>query len=161
MYNWRITKYDPLNRDESGGYLDSEEWTSYSEVGKKLNEEEYLIVEQKYINAIKIFMTELGIKKLQIMDLESYLEEDSTQTTTDFISNLSAGDKVSFHEVERLAQLTLREVVWCKLEFEDELYVHFGYDYYMYIGINKECKRVVQKIEKSGLFVENFTSPYL
>lgn len=42
------------------------------------------------------------------------------------------------------------------------MFVHFGYDYYMYIGSSKELPQDLRnKIENLGLFVENFESPYL
>jgi hypothetical protein len=40
------------------------------------------------------------------------------------------------------------------------MYVHFGWDYYMYFGSKKTCKPVLAEIEHSGLFVEKRKSPY-
>lgn len=33
MVSWRITKYDPKDRDQNGVFL-KESWTSFSDVGK-------------------------------------------------------------------------------------------------------------------------------
>ena len=32
--------------------------------------------------------------------------------------------------------------------------IHFGYDYYMYIGVSRWCGNAISKAEKNGLFVE-------
>lgn len=47
LNSWRITKYDPLNRDADGIYLDLEEWTCFSEVGTKVSMAEYEVTEKK------------------------------------------------------------------------------------------------------------------
>ncbi|MDQ6597759.1 hypothetical protein E2K98_25370 [Bacillus salipaludis] len=70
MFSWRITKYNPKKREEEGSYLDLEEWTSFSEVGKKVSEEEYLKTESNYLNSITRFMNETGYKKLYLDDLK-------------------------------------------------------------------------------------------
>lgn len=40
------------------------------------------------------------------------------------------------------------------------MYVHFGHDYYMFIGSSTSCPLALKNIEKMGLFVEDFESPY-
>jgi hypothetical protein len=42
MYSWRITKYNPLNRDQDGRYKDEKEWTSFSDVDTEVDKNEYL-----------------------------------------------------------------------------------------------------------------------
>ncbi len=59
-----------------------------------------------------------------------------------------------------IVQCILRNKFWCKLEYDDTMYVHFGWDYYMYISASKSCPSTIKKIEEMGLFVEKFRSPY-
>ncbi|WP_146118512.1 hypothetical protein [Blastopirellula marina] len=59
--------------------------------------------------------------------------------------------------VGKVARLALREVFWCKLLGEHGFYVHFGHDYYMYIGY-EFAPALPSRFEK--LFVEDFPSPY-
>ncbi len=40
------------------------------------------------------------------------------------------------------------------------MFIDFGHDYYMFIGSRSKCKDTLQKIKNSGLFVEDFESPY-
>lgn len=78
MNSWRVTKYNPKNRDRNGRYK-TKEWTSVSDVGKNFGQsmftlEEYLLKEELYIEAIRIFLENLEVNQLQINDLEKYEE---------------------------------------------------------------------------------------
>lgn len=161
LFSWRITKYNPQNRDERGNYLCANEWTSFSDVGTKVSEEEYLRIESKYINAITIYMGEMGLNRGYIDALEIWSDGVPNQNASPFLSKMWVGKCVTLKEIQELAKLTLREVIWCKLSFKKKFFVHFGYDYYMYIGADNECLKARQKVEESGLYVEDFLSPYL
>lgn len=169
MFGWRITKYNPEYRNSSGAYLRNE-WTSISDIGKtfdgkKLTFKQYLKIEDAYTEAIILFMTFLKVNSLCV----TYLEEcDSLTGKEKYYSpamlkqynNMSLGKQVTQEEVADIARLVLREDLWCKLENE-KMFVHFGYDYYMYIGSAYPSDSVIKAIEKLGLFVEPFESPYL
>ncbi|MGC8230886.1 hypothetical protein ACP2W0_18010 [Pseudobacillus badius] len=160
MFSWRITKYNPENRDEGGSYLDDKEWTCFSEVGTKVSEEEYVRTEMDYINAITSFMEEMGLNKVYLNDLEIWSDEVVSQSSASFLQKMWTGKAVTLQEIRELAKLTLRNVIWCKLSYKKEFFVHFGYDYYMYIGAMKDCPSARKKIQATGLYVENVNSPY-
>lgn len=69
--------------------------------------------------------------------------------------NLSIAQSLDF------ARLVLREEAWGKLGVPGKAYVHFGYDYYMYIGVPSKCGRSIAIARDLGLFVERIRSPYL
>lgn len=161
MYSWKITKYDPLNRDADGSYLNDEKWTCFSEVGTKVSIEEYLKTEQNYINAIGSFMAEMGLNKAYVIALEQWSDEVENQNANTFLSKIWIGKAITVQEVQELAKLTLRNAIWCKMGFKNQFFVHFGYDYYMYIGAIRECTKAIDAVIQSGLFVEGFDSPYL
>lgn len=169
MFYWRITKYDPRNRDKRGAYLINE-WTAYSDInkiidGKSLNYAEYLVIENAYINAINLFMLCNNLTELPVEYLEKnqklYQDPNLSPKMIKMFSQIKSGINLSKNEVEIIARLVLREQFWCKLGTEDVMFVHFGYDYYMYIGSAKKCVKTIQQIQQSGLFVEEFISPYL
>ena len=58
----------------------------------------------------------------------------------------------------RMAQV-LREELWCRLE-GDRGFVHFGFDYYMYVGVASACPEAQRLAAQLGLFVEEMRSPY-
>jgi len=160
LYSWRVTKYDPLKRDVEGNYLDHEEWTDFSDVGTKVSIEEYLKKEQNYINAIRSFMDEIGLDRVYINALEQWSDEVRNQQAKEFLSKIWIGKLVTIQEIQELAKLTLRNAIWCKLGFKKQFFVHFGEDYYMYIGASRDCKKAIDAATKSGLFVEKFNTPY-
>ncbi len=173
QFSYRITKYNPKYRNEKGHYLRND-WISYYGIGKeyidgKLTLEKYLETEKKYIDAIIKFMDCLNISTLQVNSLERHngfleeLEQDknNAQEMIEMFKTIKEGDVLNTAQVKDLCKLILRDYIWCRLENNSNMFVHFGYDYYMYIGSKNECKRAVNKIEKSGLFVEDFESPYL
>lgn len=165
---WRITKYTPKYRNSSGVFLNNE-WTSYSDIGKTFNSipltyEEYERIETLYIKAIEYFMNCHAIKSFQIIALEKPKKINSdihnTSAMTDLFNNIKDNDSLPKSNLENFCKLILRDKLWCKLIYDEKMFVHFGYDYYMYIGSSLPCKNVISAIQKDGLFVEPFESPY-
>lgn len=149
MKEYRITKYNPSYRNESGHYLDKEEWTSYSEVGDKVTLEEYLKVEQSYIESAIEFVKNSGVSILKVQGLEDH----------DKSSNLVEGLEISLDSFGCVLKALLREEFWCKLESKNA-FIHVGYDFYMYIGVKALNSDCTKKAQQRGLFVEDFESPY-
>ncbi|MEK8205425.1 hypothetical protein NST41_07530 [Paenibacillus sp. FSL L8-0696] len=151
----------------------NEEWTSISEVGRVFSAEKFLLehyleTESLYITAINLIMNENNLNTIQVVDLEKYyfdvekaeFRDIYTDEMKSVYNSVKNGDYISMYELKLLSQLILREKIWCKFQSR-EMFVHFGFDYYMYIGSVKECKDSLIKISSSGLFVESFESPYL
>lgn len=170
MHSYRITKYNPQYRNQFGFYT-QDEWTSISDIGtiyknKKLTFEDYCQVESSYNKAVITIMDFCDVDFLYI----NQLEKNTVNPLNNFYfsnplpkiyANLHEGQKIYKEEIKQVMQLVLREFLWCKLENEN-MFVHFGWDYYMYIGSSIELsKLVIEQIEKSGLYVEEFYSPYL
>jgi hypothetical protein len=153
---YRVTKYDPSLREATGAYTGCD-WTSRSDIGRvfdcgMLSEEMYLKVENSYLSALKSFLDEAGIESLELKGLErrDTLADDSLQE-----GNLTITQSLDF------ARLALREEAWGKLVVPGKAYVHFGSDYYMYIGVPSKCERSIAIACDKGLFVERVRSPYL
>lgn len=171
MNSWRVTKYNPQNRDINGFYT-KEEWTSVSDVGERFGQsiftlEEYLLKEEKYIEAIKIFLESLEVNQLQISELEKYeenLNDKESEIYTNGMVNLfykiKNGDMISIDDILILSKLVLRDKLWCKIN-GDLCFIHFGYDYYMYFGNKNNPENALKKIRELGLFVECIESPYI
>ena len=75
MFEYRITKYDPAQRDPDGAYR-RDEWTSFSDIGKSfggqmLTEENYAKTEQAYLMTVANFCAEARIHYLTIVGLEN------------------------------------------------------------------------------------------
>jgi len=153
---YRVTKYDPSLRDATGAFAGCD-WTSRSDVGSifnggTLSEAVYLNVENSYLSVMKSFLDEARIES---MELTGFERRDAPADGFLDGANLSVAKSLDF------ARIALREEVWGKLVLPGKAYVHFGHDYYMYIGVPSKCEQSIAIASKLGLFVERFRSPYL
>jgi hypothetical protein len=173
---YRITKYDPRYRNIYGVYI-RDDWTTYSDVGKffhhkKLTFKTYQKVEDAYVNAILLFMECLNVSSLTVLTLQlasmkgclngsEYNKGNLllTKETLKLIDSLKTGISVDKNVIITLARLNLREFLWCNLGTTN-MYVHFCWDLYMYLGSMILCNTAIQKITDSGLFIEECTSAY-
>jgi hypothetical protein len=169
LLQWRVTKYNPDFRDENGYYTLNEEWTCPSEIGKIINGneftlDEYLLVEASYINSVIKFIEESNIDSLRILQLDSYIsEEDKTSPLFEKEFEhlvLKEDSVVNINEVRLICKLVLRNFLGCQLYRKDHFFVHFSWDYYMFIGSNMNCPSAIEFAKNNGLFAEQCTSPY-
>lgn len=166
MYNYKISKYRKKNKNKI-----INEWTSISDIGKVYNGtqfkyEEYIKKENSYIEVILMFIKLNNIKKLTIEELEIYnndklIYDEYDLQIQNLIKNVKNKIEVKTSDIELFIRAILRERIWAKLYSGDELYIHFGYDYYMYIGSKVNSKEEIKQIEKMGLVIEKQISPYL
>jgi hypothetical protein len=174
MLSYRITKYNPKFRDDKGAYQKNE-WISISEIGKKFDDIEltvdaYVRSENSYINAIHSFMNALNIKSLTVSGLENrYRLTENDRRYPELYSgrmiatarSVKDGDNLVGIELDNFCRLSLRNQLWGILENDSQMFFHFGYDYYMYIGAANTPESVIKQIDGSGLFIEEFESPHL
>lgn len=169
MYSWRVTKYNPKYRNELGHYK-KDEWIAIGDIGNEfegtiLTAEEYLKVETLYVNAVLQFLECNKIDRLTVTSIEKNSmrrqENRPSREMKRIYRSIKNNYEVGISKLPDVIRLNLREVIWCRLIYNDTMFVHFGWDYYMYIGSKHRCAKAVNNIEKSGLFVEEFESPYL
>lgn len=158
---FRISKYDPSLRDADGAY-NRNEWTSHGDIGKVfdgavLTLAEYLVVEARYLEILAEFLEWGRVEKLQVCGLEANDRASLQSCRGAAIPDLSEGAWLDEATIRDVARLVLREVLWCRLEGRG-FYVHFGYDFYMYIG---GVALIGDPPAVPGLFVEMIDeSPY-
>ena len=154
MYQYRITKYDPNFRDAAGAFT-KDQWTSYSDIGSTydnatLTEQDYLRVESAYISSAINLLRDSGINELTVSGLEQHGES----------SSLHNGQSIQLSTISQYFQGALREHYWCRFESNTGAFVHFGNDYYMYVGLPSNPGNGIKSVAESGLFIEPFASPY-
>lgn len=151
LTEYRITKYNPANRVD--GIYTADEWTGFSDVGKvfggtKLSQDIYLQTEQAYIACCLELIEKAQISQLSIEQAEYYTEGSR------FPSTISTPQ-----EIRQVITACLREQCWLKLVAGD-FFIHFGYDFYMYIGSSLPVESVAETAAHYGLYCEQFPSPY-
>lgn len=168
--NYRITKFDPLKRNTDGSYADPAEWTSISDIGKPKygnpTFEEYQLIENGYVQALRQILTANSVTEMEIRDLELHSTKSDfddykksgrlKNLIIDFdseVSQLKNGDKITLERLELLTRLILRETIWMNMTSE-RVKVNFGYDFYMSVECPPIPSEVVEKIAESGLFLE-------
>src|SRR3954451_24088890 len=90
MQHYRLSKYDPSNRDISGAYL-VDEWTSRSDIGQSfggvtLTEEQYVAVEEAHLKSATAFLEEAGVGALTIVGLENVGARADVPSEEDVVS---------------------------------------------------------------------------
>jgi hypothetical protein len=154
MFQYRVTKYDPRLRDGSRAFL-PDDWTSICDVGEAfggviLTREAYRFVEDAYIETAITFLTEAGVPALRCVGVENRGGHTAAPVE---------GSSVGVARLSPPMRGVLRAEYWCRFA-SDDAFVHFGYDYYMYVGVPVRCERAHQFAHRHGLFVEPFVSPY-
>jgi hypothetical protein len=165
MIGYRLTKYDPAYRDEYGAFL-SEDWTSVSDIGRRfgnniLSIQNYLIIEGKYCEAVQQLLLDSRVNSMRISNLEI-----RTHGTENIIGDGLAGKCLKLLDdtivtgtgLETVIRGCLREYIWCRLCGPKGSYIHFGYDFYVYVGVLTAAST---KSIPEGLFLEQFESPYM
>jgi hypothetical protein len=169
-YQWRVTKYNPDFRDENGYYTLIEDWTCPSEIGKIINGkeltlDEYLQVEAAYVNTVIKFIEESGINSLRILKMSQWniseVDKTSPLYEADFEQLVLQEDlMVNKNEIRLICKMVLRNLLDCQFYLKGKFFVHFGWDYYMYIGSYVNSSSAIEFATNNGLFVEQIQSPY-
>lgn len=167
MVRLRATKYDPKNRDAQGRYLVNE-FTSVSDIAKSfhgatLTTDDYMQIEDSYVDCVEQLLISCGCHSLRVSELET----SSGGGTADggiqrlrpvTLGAIRDGLIVEGKEIGNIVRLVLREMIWCKLAGPKGLYVYFGYDMYLYIGANVDPDTLGPP--PRGIFYESHESPY-
>lgn len=151
MSEYRISKYNPAKRINGAYTVD--EWTSISDIGKPFagvvfTYEVYKKVETAYVNCAIELLRQSAVSVLSVVQPEYY------ETGIHFPQTVA-----DEQELRRIIMDCLQEKCWAKLEGID-FFIHFGYDYYMYIGTSLGLTVVNEICKKYSLFCEVFPSPY-
>lgn len=124
------------------------EWTDFSEVGKKIGNkvftlEEYIQVENSYINAINEILCRLNIDEIYIKD---YTENSVKLKSYN-------GSVISIKDSNKLMRRILQnDLTHCIFYYPKKIRITFGFDYYMYITCNINKNVMTKILEKYNLY---------
>ena len=165
MKQFQISKYDPAYRTEDGEYV-KDDWTSVSDIGNIFNgklfeKEEYLKVENAYVNLLNKVLKETESTYLKVVGLDKYDEDlvkflgvPYNDKSDEIFKSLEEGKVFALNDAMILIRLILRENVWCYL-VNKYVTIKFGYDYYLYITLDNEPKFFNSLDDDLGLFVRS------
>ncbi|MET9402950.1 S1 RNA-binding domain-containing protein [Kitasatospora sp. NPDC002965] len=162
-YVYRITKYDPSDRDERGYYTGTQEAVS-----------DHGLVEAAYLQAVAAFAEDSGVRHLAVREPQAplgFVHFGAESAVEDGgLAGLFPSDLTGFHDGAQvtvpfgleLVRAMLRDSgAWCRLEVEGTFAVHVGWDQYVYVGSNVPCEAALARTRELGLFPEPLdASPY-
>ncbi|MFF3128045.1 RNA-binding protein [Streptomyces sp. NPDC057908] len=161
-YVYRVTKYDPADRDEHGYYTGSED--TVSDHGE---------VEASYLQAVAAFAGDTGVDHLAVCEpqIPSFAHFGVEPPVDGFgLDGLFPAGPTGFHDGAEvpleiglhLVRAMLRDNgAWCRLEAEGAFAVHVGWDQYLYISSSRPCEEALAHTRELGLFPERLdASPY-
>ncbi len=162
-----IVKYNPDFRDENGYYIRNE-WTSVSDINKEfedgvLTKEEYITVEEKYIESVFILIKSLEVSEVKISGLyKSWTRKRfknwkqlSLYKMYDFVFEGMIIKSDNMPIISKLIKLGLRELLTIDLILKDKGTITFGYDFYMYFKTNEDepsLEKSIDEIKKLKLY---------
>ena len=126
-------------------------WNGFFDIGTLTSENEYLYIEGLYIDLLLEIAREIDVAFFVIAEFENY---DSLA--------LRNAQSISLEKLPFVAKSILRDKCWCKL-VNDSMEIHFGYDYIMYVVINKANVNIKPILNKytGMLVIDERMSPYL
>lgn len=155
-----VTKYRSL---DDYNYLESQ-WTSYSDIGKFYDNhivtlEEYLEVENKYIQVAKFFFEQFNESNFRLLDVGKVDFDDYNFIEKDLLkewhSNISEGILISVKYLDFVVKLIVRGYMWAIIEAEinRECKIKFSYDLYMSLISPFDLSKVSKKAIGIGLYI--------
>ncbi|WP_431926418.1 hypothetical protein [Nonomuraea jabiensis] len=158
----RVTKYNPADRNEAGHYVGHEDVDS-----------DHGPVEAAYLASVAAFAEEAGITHLTIRDpgVTGFVSFGADSPIGGHgLAGLFPPDLAGYHDGAQVPMSVALELVrvmlrdngaWCRLEAEDQFFVHVGYDQYVYVGSALPCTHAVALTHQRELFAEPINqSPY-
>lgn len=160
-YCYRVTKYDPADRDERGRYVGAAD--IYSDHGP---------VEAAYLAAVADFAHDSGVTALSIREpCVAGFVNFGVEPTVDGhgLAGLFPPDLSGYHDGAQVPLTVGLELVramlrdngaWCRLEADDRFSVHVGWDQYVYVSSALLCRRAVALTHEHGLFAERISQSH-
>lgn len=168
LQKYRISKYNPLFRNDEGHYTKNE-WTEFTDIGKIYDNiiftyEEYLKIESKYINAILYIIKELRLKNVTLVGLNIYSNNENNENIEpellhiiDELDLFNGSICVTIEELSSYLKLNFRDLINFDVVIDNTNIITFGYDFYMYYHTKiseNEFDKIKESIENIGLFVD-------
>jgi hypothetical protein len=173
---FRITKYNPIYRD-ARGYYTKDEWLGFFQVGKKWDEnreriltmDEYQKTENDYIKTALEIKKEANVPTVKLRGVEfkpwtvrarkNLCADRNGKILRELVRTKTVEGNRDFCLI---VKAILRDTLWAKLENRTKtFYLHFGWDYYMYLGTTIDSERVFDIAKRNNLFAEFCDSPLL
>lgn len=123
---------------------------------------DYKRAEDGYVASVRLLLEAGRVDSLSVQDL-SFNRPGHEVAYRDLrpTSELGPveGQSVVGPMIDDFVRHNLRETFWCRLVHADRFFIHFGWDYYMYVGLETSSE-IDDLVPPPGIFFELYESPY-
>ncbi len=166
---YRIVKYRPWGYDKKTGFYTLDEWTDSSDIGKtfdgaKLTLDDYLKVEDSFVNFMMEIMHKSNIKLVTIVlwndhalfkGLNKQLVKSSKEMLSAF-GEIKTGNRYSIDRAAVLFRLSLRNVIDAGFINErHNLLFYISFDYYLHLYCPIDYKDLTSTIASHNLYLDS------
>lgn len=163
---YAISKYNPIYRNEFGEYCKNE-WTSYSDIGKKyngleFNKKEYEEIEKLYIQTFFRILDYYNSKSVKVVSAfkaskkSDFIKNDDLSLYP-YYKNIKNNNNIKdIESITAIIKLRLREYLAeldLIIDSKTRTEITFGFDYYMYLKTNQNTEILEKEILKTKLFL--------
>lgn len=165
MREYSISKYIPDLYDENGCYLRNE-WSSFWDIGRNfyngvLSEDEYLTIEQQYIDVAVTLARLSGCSYLIINHLEGEIDiRDSLSQRScnkrlfEAAQNIKQGLRVPISSCSDYLRLCIGEYCWAVFSNSSHGFsIDYGYDFYMHVKTSLPQSQVEKIVLVNNLYI--------
>ncbi|NRB25631.1 hypothetical protein [Shewanella sp.] len=152
MKHYQISKHSGQEDDT---------WSSITDIGTDFNgailtSEEYLRIENLYIETIRTFIyhNSKSFKIKFLMDLRG--EDDADKWIFDIdqpLIKVRGGEYLDESSILPLCKLCLRDLMGIRLQADNGDYITFGCDLYLRLGMSGENDFCLSGLSRQGLFI--------
>lgn len=168
LVKYRITKYDPMLRNQKGAYIGND-WTSIYDFGDAVRQttlQSYYDIETAYIDTyMEILISKkvsyLTLNHVEIVsDIQECIEKLKTlnvklsTTQIELLRTIRDGCQFALNEFPDIFKLVMRELIWCDLcNCFENIIIEFGYDYYTYITCQIIDENIIEYAHSKGIYI--------
>lgn len=159
----KLQKYDPQFFDQIDGYTKNE-WTEVSDIGRSfeghaLTCEEYIEVEESYLDFLDHLMECVGIDQLQVVrdsfDIEDHhsWREYTFGIPEDELVNFKDHSWLGRIQIRAFARLALRGLLGFALTDRKGFFFMFTGEFYVHIGMDAKVNTIYRKSGRHKLYL--------
>jgi hypothetical protein len=158
-HEYCVTRYDLRSKDAAGTHA-LRPWLAMSDVdrtfqGRRLTRTAYLAAESAYLDVLAALLTEAGVRRLRVIALEVHGARGRSLP-----ARYRLGGYLNVAEAVEFSRRVLREDLWGLLAAPRRVFVHFGYDFLMYVGLARRTPKAAAAATRLGVRLEPMRSPH-
>lgn len=134
-----------------------ETFNSFNDIGDNISIDSYLHIEDKYLEVLFNIINKLNNKNFYLKNLSDFRanrEDIRFHKLSEPFIKLCGGQAVNSNELELLIRMSLRNLLWVRLETDSGDYICFGDDLHSYIGLSSSNSLDISAVLTDGIYAD-------